>query len=55
MGGLLVADAFYSECGFLPQVSRGVFADEYVYSISHGGVKVHDVGDLSTPVAVAGY
>ena len=53
--GPLVADAFHQHCGYLPQVLRGVFIDDYVYSISHGGVLVHDVGDLATPVATAVY
>ena len=53
--GAFVGDAFYRDCGYFPQVSRGVFIDEYIYSISHGGVLVHNVGDLETPVATATY
>ncbi|MDH3727150.1 MAG: beta-propeller domain-containing protein [Myxococcales bacterium] len=53
--GPFVGDAFYENCQYLPQVSRGVFIDEYIYSISHGGVLVHNVGDLETPVATATY
>ncbi len=53
VGQPFFADEFYSECGYLPQVSRGVFIDDYVYSISHGGVMVHDVTDLEAAVAVA--
>ncbi len=53
--GPLVGDVFYENCQYLPQVSRGVFIDEYIYSISHGGVLVHNVGDLETPVATATY
>ena len=53
--GPLVADVFYGYCNYLPQVLRGVFIDDYVYSISHGGVLVHDVADLTTPVATAVY
>ncbi len=54
--GVAFADAaFYDNCQYLPQVSRGVFIDEYIYSISHGGVLVHNVGDLETPVATATY
>ncbi|MGB5682662.1 MAG: beta-propeller domain-containing protein, partial [Polyangiales bacterium] len=45
---------FYSYCGYEPQITRGVFIDEYIYSISHGGVRVHTVDDL-TPVATATY
>ena len=33
------------------EVRRGVFADEYVYSISYGGVMVHDTTDMNTAVA----
>jgi len=53
IGAPFVTDQFYVECGYLPQVTRGVFIDEYIYSISHGGVMVHAVGDLQTPVATA--
>lgn len=49
------ADAFYRDCGYLPQISRGVFIDEYIYSISHGGVLVHNLDDLVDPVATATY
>jgi hypothetical protein len=30
---------------------RGLFIDDYVYSISYGGVLVHAMSDLVTPVA----
>ena len=33
-----------------PTVRRGVMMDDFVYSISYGGMKVHDVRDLSRPV-----
>jgi len=47
---------FYEYCPtYDPQITRGVFIDEYIYSISYGGVRVHDVNDLSTPVATATY
>ncbi len=42
---------FYYYCGYQPQIQRGVFIDDFIYSISHGGVRVHPVDDLSTPVA----
>ncbi len=29
---------------------RGLFIDDYLYSISYGGLKVHSMQDLSTPV-----
>ncbi|MFW2388915.1 MAG: beta-propeller domain-containing protein, partial [Polyangiales bacterium] len=52
-------DEFYYHCGYQPQITRGVFissdTDEFVYSISHGGVRVHNVADLDTPVATATY
>lgn len=55
-GGVPVeADAFYYDCGYAPQITRGVFIDEFIYSISYGGVRVHDVNDLTTPVATATY
>jgi hypothetical protein len=34
-----------------PQVRRGVMMDDYVYSISYGGLKVNDTRDLSRTVA----
>ncbi len=46
---------FYYYCGYEPQITRGVFIDEFIYSISYGGVRVHDVNDLTTPVATATY
>ena len=49
------ADFFYQDCGYSPQVTRGVFIDDFVYSISHGGVLVHGLGDLEDPVATATY
>jgi Beta propeller domain len=48
-------DEFYSNCGYQPQITRGVFIDEFIYSISYGGVRVHDVTDLTTPLATATY
>jgi len=47
-------EEFYYYCGYNPQITRGVFIDEYIYSISHGGVRVHTVDDL-TAVATATY
>ncbi len=46
---------FYQYCGYDPQITRGVFIDEFIYSISFGGVRVHDVSDLETVVATATY
>lgn len=48
-------DDFYTHCGYQPQITRGVFIDDFIYSISYGGVRVHDVDDLSAPVATATY
>jgi uncharacterized secreted protein with C-terminal beta-propeller domain len=53
--GPFVEEVFYYECQYLPQVTRGVFIDEYIYSISHGGVMVHNAADLETTVATATY
>ena len=47
-------EEFYSYCGYEPQITRGVFIDQYIYSISHGGIRVHSVADL-TSVATARY
>ncbi len=44
---------FYYYCGYYPQITRGVFIDDYIYSISHGGVKVHHVDDLTQTVSTA--
>jgi hypothetical protein len=46
-------EEFYNYCGYYPQITRGVFIDDYIYSISHGGVKVHHVDDLTQTVATA--
>ena len=55
-GGVPYAvDDFYYYCGYEPQITRGVFIDDFMYSISHGGVRVHNVGDLTTEVATATY
>jgi hypothetical protein len=55
-GGVLPGD-YYDPyyCG-APEVRRGMFVtgnedDEYVYSISHGGMLVHQLPELTTPVA----
>ena len=52
-------EEFYYQCGYQPQITRGVFISgddkEFIYSISHGGVRVHNVDDLTTPVATATY
>ena len=47
-------EEFYSYCGYYPQITRGVFIDAYIYSISHGGLRVHTVSEL-TPIATATY
>ena len=55
-GGVL-PDGYYDPyyCG-APEVRRGLFVtgnenDEYVYSISNGGMLVHQLPELTTPVA----
>ena len=48
-------EEFYYYCGYYPQITRGVFIDDFIYSISHGGVRVHNVDDLATSVATARY
>lgn len=48
-------EEFYYYCGYEPEITRGVFIDEFIYSISYGGVRVHGVTDLTTPVATATY
>ena len=41
-------------CGgfFSPEVRRGIFMDQYLYSISYGGVVANDISDLTTPLRV---
>ncbi len=43
----LVQNANTGYSGWTPQIRRSVMADDYVYSISLGGLKVHDTRDLS--------
>lgn len=38
-------------CWYTPSVRRGLFIDDFVYSISSGGVLVHELTDLATAVA----
>ncbi len=45
----------YYSCVYSPEVRRGVFIDDYVYSISYGGVMVHSLDALSTPVATVAF
>ncbi len=37
--------------GWSPQIRRSVMMDDFVYSISYGGLKVHDARELSRAVA----
>ena len=37
--------------GWSPQIRRSVMMDDFVYSLSYGGLKVHDTRDLSRAVA----
>ncbi len=52
-------DDFYLQCGYQPQITRGVFIsgddEDFIYSISYGGIRVHNLDDLTTPVATATY
>lgn len=41
----------YYGCGYSPSVRRGLFIDDFVYSISYGGVRVHALGALTDGVA----
>ena len=43
----------YYGCSYPANVRRGLFIDEYVYSMSYGGVLVHALADLETPLAAA--
>jgi hypothetical protein len=54
-GDPYAVEDFYYYCGYQPQITRGVFIDEFIYSISHGGVRVHNVNDLTTLVKTATY
>lgn len=38
-------------CGYSPTVRRGMFLENFVYSISFGGVKVNDVNNIGPNVA----
>ncbi len=42
----------YWMCNYSPDVRRGLFIEDFVYSISYGGVLVHSLDDLTTPVAM---
>jgi hypothetical protein len=42
-------EGFYA--GWSPQIRRSVMMDDFVYSISYGGLKVHDTRNLSHAVA----
>ncbi len=44
------ADHSAYQTGYGNEVRRGVFIDEYVYSISGGAILVHALSDLRTPV-----
>jgi len=43
----------YGYCGgyYGMEVRRGLFLEDFVYSISYGGVVVNHIDDLTTPVA----
>jgi uncharacterized secreted protein with C-terminal beta-propeller domain len=50
-GDLLQGTSSRGYFGWTPQIRRSVMMDDYVYSISYGGLKVHDTRNLSTPIA----
>lgn len=61
-GRLGMADVVATDCnsgwscwswGWMPNVRRSVMADEFVYAISSGGVRVAQVDALATPIATA--
>ncbi|MCC6335664.1 MAG: beta-propeller domain-containing protein [Myxococcales bacterium] len=61
-GSLDMTDVLYRDtaCGYgcwswywSPQVRRSVMADDYVYAVSSGGVRVAQVDDLGHPLATA--
>lgn len=47
------AEAYYGHwvCDYDPRVRRGMFIEDYVYSVSYGGVRVHHVDELEQSVA----
>jgi hypothetical protein len=55
---LMRANATPYDCwywGWQPMVRRSVMADDYVYAISSGGIRVANVADLSKPVATVAF
>ncbi|MEW5740148.1 MAG: beta-propeller domain-containing protein [Myxococcota bacterium] len=61
-GSLDMADVLYRDTScstgcwnwyWSPQIRRSVMADDYVYAVSSGGVRVAQVDDLGTPLATA--
>lgn len=51
MGSACEANEWEYYCPYPVEMRRGLFIDDYVYSISYAGVLVHGMGDLTTPVA----
>ena len=57
--GSVSHSAFYSDCvsgedyscGYTPTVRRGLFIEDFVYTISLGGVTVHALTDLTSTLA----
>lgn len=43
--------AYAYGCGYSPEVRRGLFIEDFVFSISYGGILAHDLSELATPVA----
>jgi len=38
-------------CAFSPEIRRGLFIEDFLYSVSGGAIVVHEVGDLATELA----
>ena len=39
------------ECNSFADMRRGIFIEDWIYSISTAGVQVHGLDDLATPIA----
>jgi hypothetical protein len=43
---------YYYGCGYSSSMRRGLFIDSYVYAISYGGLSVHALGAVETPLVI---
>src|SRR5690606_30444368 len=48
---VMEGDYSYYGCSYSASMRRGLFIDEYVYAVSYGGITVHPLADVVTPVA----